>query len=132
MSLSLNSSDRSAQLLQEFVKGNETFQQTYFKKHEAQLLNLVQNGQNPRALFIGCSDSRVIPDLIVQTRPGDLFVVRNVGNFVAPYKPDEDFHSTAAGIEYAVAVLEVSEIIICGHSHCGAIAALYNPIAIPP
>lgn len=127
MSLSLNSSDRSAQLLQEFVKGNETFQQTYFKKHEAQLLNLVQNGQNPRALFIGCSDSRVIPDLIVQTRPGDLFVVRNVGNFVAPYKPDEDFHSTAAGIEYAVAVLEVSEIIICGHSHCGAIAALYNP-----
>jgi carbonic anhydrase len=65
--------------------------------------------------------------LIVQTRPGDLFVVRNVGNFVAPYKPDEDFHSTAAGIEYAVAVLEVSEIIICGHSHCGAIEALYNP-----
>ncbi len=127
MSLSLNSSDKSAQLLQEFVKGNETFQQTYFKKHEEQLLNLVQNGQNPRALFIGCSDSRVIPDLIVQTRPGDLFVIRNVGNFVAPYKPDEDFHSTAAGIEYAVAVLEVSEIIICGHSHCGAIEALYTP-----
>ncbi|MCX6061259.1 MAG: carbonic anhydrase [Campylobacterales bacterium] len=127
MSLSRNSSDKSAQLLQEFVKGNETFQQTYFKKHEKQLLNLVQNGQTPRALFIGCSDSRVIPDLIVQTHPGDLFVVRNVGNFVAPYKPDEDFHSTAAGIEYAVAILEVSEIIICGHSHCGAIEALYNP-----
>jgi carbonic anhydrase len=126
MSLSLNNSNKSAQLLQEFVKGNETFQKTYFKKHEAQLLNLVQNGQNPRALFIGCSDSRVIPDLIVQTRPGDLFVVRNVGNFVAPYKPDEDFHSTAAGIEYAVGVLEVSEIIICGHSHCGAIKALYK------
>lgn len=128
MSLSLNSSDSSAQLLQEFVKGNETFQQTYFKKHEAQLLNLVQNGQNPRALFIGCSDSRVIPDLIVQTRPGDLFVVRNVGNFVAPHKPDEDFHSTASAIEYAVNVLQVSEIIICGHSHCGAIAALYTSL----
>ncbi|MDP1785683.1 MAG: carbonic anhydrase [Sulfuricurvum sp.] len=126
MSLSVNGSDQSALLLQEFIKGNETFQETYFKKHETQLLNLVRNGQTPRALFIGCSDSRVIPDLIVQTRPGDLFVVRNVGNFVAPYKPDEDFHSTAAAIEYAVGVLEVSEIIICGHSHCGAIEALYK------
>ena len=126
MSLSVTVSDKSAQRLKEFAQGNETFQKTYFKKNEAELLTLVKEGQNPRALFIGCSDSRVIPDLIVQTRPGDLFVVRNVGNFVAPYKPDEDFHSTAAAIEYAVGVLEVSEIIICGHSHCGAIEALYN------
>lgn len=126
MSLSLNATDQSVQRLKEFADGNETFQQTYFKKHEAQLLSLVKEGQNPRALFIGCSDSRVIPDLIIQSNPGDLFVVRNVGNFVAPYKPDEDFHSTAAGIEYAVLVLEVSEIIICGHSHCGAIEALYK------
>lgn len=126
MSLSINASDQSALRLKEFADGNETFQQTYFKKHETQLLNLVKEGQNPRALFIGCSDSRVIPDLIIQSNPGDLFVVRNVGNFVAPYKPDEDFHSTAAGIEYAVGVLEVSEIIICGHSHCGAIEALFK------
>lgn len=126
MPLSQNAADLSVQRLKEFADGNETFQQTYFKKHETQLLNLVKEGQNPRALFIGCSDSRVIPDLIVQSNPGDLFVVRNVGNFVAPYKPDEDFHSTAAGIEYAVLVLEVSEIIICGHSHCGAIEALYK------
>ncbi len=126
MSLSKSASHQSAELLKEFVVGNETFQQTYFKKHEAQLLSLVKEGQNPRALFIGCSDSRVIPDLIIQSNPGDLFVIRNVGNFVAPYKPDEDFHSTAAGIEYAVGVLEVSEIIICGHSHCGAIEALYK------
>lgn len=126
MSLSKSASHQSAELLKEFVAGNETFQQTYFKKHEAQLLSLVKEGQNPRALFIGCSDSRVIPDLIIQSNPGDLFVIRNVGNFVAPYKPDEDFHSTAAGIEYAVGVLEVSEIIICGHSHCGAIEALYK------
>lgn len=126
MSLSLNASDQSTQRLKEFAEGNETFQQTYFKKHEAQLLNLVKEGQNPRALFIGCSDSRVIPDLIIQSNPGDLFVIRNVGNFVAPYKPDEDFHSTAAGIEYAVTTLEVSEIIICGHSHCGAIEALFK------
>ena len=62
----------------EFLKGNETFQQTYFKEHEKELLNLAHDGQKPRALFIGCSDSRVIPDLIVETHPGDLFVVRNV------------------------------------------------------
>lgn len=129
--MSKNASDQSAELLKEFVAGNETFQKTYFKKHETQLLSLVKEGQNPRALFIGCSDSRVIPDLIIQSNPGDLFVIRNVGNFVAPYKPDEDFHSTAAGIEYAVGVLEVSEIIICGHSHCGAIEALYQPSRDP-
>lgn len=126
MSLTQDSSTQVSQRLKIFADGNETFQKTYFKKHEAQLLDLVKEGQHPRALFIGCSDSRVIPDLIVQSNPGDLFVIRNVGNFVAPYKPDEDFHSTAAGIEYAVNVLEVSEIIICGHSHCGAIGALYN------
>ena len=126
MSLSKNVTNQQADRLKEFVAGNETFKKTYFKNHEAQLLSLVKEGQQPRALFIGCSDSRVIPDLIIQSNPGDLFVIRNVGNFVAPYKPDEDFHSTAAGIEYAVNVLGVSEIIICGHSHCGAIASLYK------
>jgi carbonic anhydrase len=119
--------NKNIQRLKKFAEGNETFKKTYFKKHEEHLLNLVKEGQSPKTLFIGCSDSRVIPDLIVQSTPGDLFVVRNVGNFVAPYKLDEDFHSTAAGIEYAIGVLEVSEIIICGHSHCGAIEALYKP-----
>lgn len=122
----LKDTDCNLSRLKKFAEGNETFQKTFFKKHEEHLLKLVKDGQNPRTLFIGCSDSRVIPDLIVQSTPGDLFVIRNVGNFVAPYKPDEDFHSTAAGIEYAVGVLEVSEIIICGHSHCGAIEALYK------
>ena len=69
---------------------------------------------------------------ITQTGPGELFVLRNVGNFVAPYKPDEDYHATAAGIEYAVTALEVSEIIICGHTHCGAIATLYTNIDEKP
>ncbi len=117
--------------LAKYAEGNALFQRAYFKKHEEDLLNLVENGQHPKALFIGCSDSRVIPDLMVQTKPGDLFVIRNVGNFVPPYKPDEDFHATASGIEYAVSVLKVSEIIICGHSHCGACKALYEPISDP-
>jgi carbonic anhydrase len=68
---------------------------------------------------------------MVQSKPGDLFVIRNVGNFVPPYKPDEDYHSTASGIEYAVSVLQVSEIIICGHTHCGACAALYEDLDDP-
>jgi carbonic anhydrase len=110
------------------LEGNEIFVNSYFKKNSQELLNLAKNGQNPKALFIGCADSRVIPNLITQTDPGELFVVRNVGNFVAPYRPDEEFHSTAAGIEYAVTALNVSEIIICGHTHCGAIASLFTEL----
>ncbi len=107
------------------LEGNDVFKKSYFKKHKLELLDLAKNGQHPKALFIGCADSRVIPNLITQSAPGDLFVLRNVGNFVAPYKPDEDFHATASGIEYAVTALNVSEIIICGHTECGAIGALY-------
>lgn len=113
--------------LEEYAKGNKLFR-SYFKKNQESLLELVKSGQSPKALFIGCSDSRVIPDMMVQTEPGDLFVIRNVGNFVPPYKPDEDFHATASGIEYAVSVLKVKEIIICGHTHCGACASLYEDI----
>lgn len=110
------------------LKGNDVFKNSYFKKHAKELLDLAQNGQHPKALFIGCADSRVVPNLITQTPPGDLFVLRNVGNFVAPYKPSEDYHATASGIEYAVTALKVSEIIICGHTHCGAIGALYTGV----
>jgi carbonic anhydrase len=110
------------------LNGNDVFKKSYFKKNEKQLLDLAQNGQHPKALFIGCADSRVVPNLITQSSPGDLFVLRNVGNFVAPFKPDQDFHSTASGIEYAVSALKVSEIIICGHTQCGAIQALYDGV----
>ena len=116
--------------LEEYAKGNELFR-AYFKNNKDSLLDLVKSGQTPKALFIGCSDSRVIPDLIVQSDPGDLFVIRNVGNFVPPYKPDEDYHATASGIEYAVSVLNVKEIIICGHTHCGACQHLYEEIEDP-
>ncbi|WP_457748181.1 carbonic anhydrase [Sulfurimonas sp.] len=116
--------------LEEYAKGNQLFR-TYFKKNKESLLKLAKSGQSPKALFIGCSDSRVIPDMMLQTNPGDLFVIRNVGNFVPPYKPDEDFHATASGIEYAVSVLKVQEIIICGHTHCGACRALYEPLEDP-
>ena len=110
------------------LNGNDIFKNSYFKKHEEELIDLAENGQHPKALFIGCADSRVVPNLITQSAPGELFVVRNVGNFVAPFCPDEDYHSTASAIEYSLKVLEVKEVIICGHTHCGAIASLYSEL----
>lgn len=110
------------------IQGHHNFQDLNFKKNEDRFKTLVYDGQTPKALFIGCSDSRVVPELITGSNPGDLFIVRNIGNFVAPFKPDEDYHATASAIEYAVGVLGISDIIICGHSHCGAINALYNDV----
>ena len=111
--------------------GNEDFKNSYFKNHEKELLDLVENGQHPKALFIGCADSRVVPELITGAAPGDLFIVRNVGNFVAPYDPSTQLHASAPGIEYAVAALKVSDIIVCGHTHCGAINSLFKEIDKP-
>ena len=114
--------------LKEFEKGHEAFRAVKFKKNEDRFRELCEKGQNPKALFIGCSDSRVMPAMITGSKPGDLFIVRNIGNFVAPFNPQADFHATAAAIEYAVSVLEVDDIIVCGHSHCGAISSLYKEI----
>lgn len=112
----------------EFEKGHEAFKQVKFNQSKERFKKLVSEGQNPKALFIGCSDSRVMPAMITGAKPGDLFIVRNIGNFVAPYKPDADYHATASAIEYAVSILEVSDVIVCGHSDCGAIASLFKDI----
>ncbi|GGN73256.1 carbonic anhydrase [Streptomyces albiflavescens] len=81
------------------------------------------HGQSPQVLFITCSDSRVVPALITGARPGELFELRTAGNIVPPYASDRPT-SEAATVEYAVDVLGVSEIVVCGHSHCGAVGAL--------
>ncbi|WP_030861432.1 carbonic anhydrase [Streptomyces sp. NRRL S-37] len=80
-------------------------------------------GQSPDVLFITCSDSRVVPALITGARPGELFELRTAGNIVPPYAPGRPT-SEAATVEYAVGVLGVTDIVVCGHSHCGAIGAL--------
>jgi len=118
--------------LQEFEKGHENFQKVKFNKSKERFKKLVNEGQSPKALFIGCSDSRVMPAMITGSKAGDLFIIRNIGNFVAPHKPNADFHATASAIEYATSILEVSDIIVCGHSHCGAIEALYKDIQETP
>lgn len=74
----------------------------------------------------------MVPDLIVDSKPGDMFILRNIGNFVPPYNGDEDFHGSSAAIEYAVSVLKVKDIIVCGHSHCGACASLYEDLSNEP
>ncbi len=109
------------------------FETRHFPRFERHYRQLVDEGQKPRTLFIGCSDSRVVPDLLTGSSPGELFVARNVGNLVPPYESSGEFHGTAAAIEFAVLKLEVQEIVVCGHSHCGAIAALYgDPIPNAP
>lgn len=118
--------------IKRLIEGNEKFKKEYFPYFEKELKDSVRLGQKPDVLFIACSDSRVTHDLMLNTEPGDMFILRNVGNFVAPYKADEDFHGSAAAIEFAVSVLNVKNIIICGHSHCGACKSLYEDIPDDP
>ena len=114
--------------IKKLTKGNKKFRNNNFPKLQGKFGSLVENGQKPNILFIGCSDSRVVPDLIVNSKPGDMFIVRNIANFVPPYKSDNDYHGVTSAIEYAVHVLKVKDIIVCGHSHCGGCAALYDDL----
>ncbi|WP_051604747.1 carbonic anhydrase [Helicobacter rodentium] len=91
-----------------------------------ELFENLKEGQNPHTLFVGCADSRVVPNLITNTLPGELFVVRNIANIVPPYREAEEYLATTSAIEYALEELKVENIIICGHSHCGGCAALYE------
>ena len=100
-----------------------------FPQYLEQFQALVSQGQNPTTLFIGCSDSRLVPYLLTGAGPGELFLVRNVGAFVPPYDGSYGHHGTAAAIEFAVLSLHVSRIVVCGHSHCGAIKALYEEVS---
>ena len=110
--------------MQRLIEGVHKFQTDQFGNYRKLFRKLSQEGQNPHTLFITCSDSRVLAELITQSKPGDLFVVKNVGNIVPPAGVKGDTNSTAAAIEFAVENLRVSDIVICGHSQCGAISAL--------
>ena len=109
--------------MQKIVAGIHQFQKNVFSSKQ-QMFEDLANGQQPSALFITCSDSRISPHLLTQTEPGELFVLRNAGNIVPPYGAVDG--GEAATIEYAVGVLGVTDIIVCGHSHCGAMAGLLD------
>lgn len=108
-----------------FVKGFHQFQHKYFRNSDL-YKDLTTNGQKPEALVIACCDSRNDPALLMQSQPGDLFVVRNVAAIVPPYQPDDNYHGTSAAIEFAVKGLKVKEIIVLGHSMCGGVQTLAN------
>lgn len=99
-------------------------------KESRELFAQLALGQKPDALFVACSDSRVVPNLFASKNPGDLFVLRNIGNLIPPFFSDEKDNSASAVIEFSVFCLNVSNIIVCGHSECGAMQALTNQLDI--
>ncbi|WP_195836279.1 carbonic anhydrase [Campylobacter portucalensis] len=110
--------------MNDVIEGGIKFMQEYFEEYKELFQNLA-NKQQPHTLFIGCSDSRVVPNLITNTKPGEMFVVRNIANIVPKYRISDEFVATTSAIEYALYVLNVRDVIICGHSNCGGCAALY-------
>jgi carbonic anhydrase len=102
------------------------FEKQFFPRYEKSYRRLVEEGQHPKTLFIGCCDSRIVPYALMDCGPGELFIARNVGNLVPPWDMSAGFHGTAAAIEFAVLQLKVQNIVVCGHSHCGAIRGLYE------
>ena len=110
----------------ELLQRLRRFHDDYFPGVQGQFQSLMQDGQHPTILFIGCSDSRLMPYLLTGSGPGELFIIRNVGAFVPPHDGSSGYHGTAAAIEFAVLKLNVARIVVCGHSHCGGIRALYD------
>ncbi|GGE64926.1 MAG TPA: carbonic anhydrase [Paenalcaligenes hominis] len=107
--------------MKEIIEGFLKFQKEAYPQREHLFKNLATN-QNPRALFISCSDSRIVPELVTQREPGDIFVIRNAGNIVPSYGPEPG--GVSASVEYAVSKLGVRDLVICGHSDCGAMTAI--------
>jgi carbonic anhydrase len=107
--------------MKKLIQGHRQFRESYVPKHIDQLEELSQ-GQKPRVLFITCSDSRIDPNLITQADIGELFVIRNAGNIIPPYGAANG--GEGAAVEYALNALDIEQIIVCGHSHCGAMKGL--------
>ncbi len=113
--------------MERLIQGHKRFLDEIFPSRQAQF-HLLAEGQRPGVLFVTCADSRIVPDLILQTQPGDLFICRNAGNVIP--RSGEPAGGVSATIEYAVEVLRVRHLIVCGHSDCGVIGALLNPKSI--
>jgi len=110
-----------------YIHGYRKFLQEVFPKKKALFQNLA-TGQKPHTLFITCSDSRIVPDLILQTDPGELFIIRNAGNMVPPH--GGMVGGVSATIEYALMALDIQNVVVCGHSGCGAMKAVLHPEAV--
>lgn len=124
--------------MEKILNGIVRFHENVAGEMRPEFFRLVEEGQSPRALLITCADSRIVPDLLTSTSPGDLFLIRNIGNLIPPYEEiergDADT-SVAAAVEYSLTVLGIKNIIVCGHSDCGAMRAILkmadNPHSLP-
>ena len=110
--------------MQKLIQGVHRFQQNHFAPLQG-LFERLAHGQNPETLFVTCSDSRIDPNLLTRSKPGDLFILRNAGNIVPPH--GSAVSGEAATIEFAVAALGVKDVIVCGHTHCGAMGGILHP-----
>ncbi|ADR19762.1 carbonic anhydrase [Calditerrivibrio nitroreducens] len=112
--------------MEKLILGVLNFQEEEFLKHK-EIFEKLKDLQTPHTLFIGCSDSRVVPTLITNSKPGELFIIRNIANVVPKYRDSNEVLATTSAIEYAVQVLGVETIVVCGHSNCGGCKAARNP-----
>ena len=115
--------------VEKLLGGVSRFQKNVYPRHQ-DLFEKLATGQRPEALFITCADSRIDPGMLTQTKPGELFICRVIGNIVPPY-PDA-VGGVSATIEYAVAVLRVPTVIVCGHTDCGVMRGALHPEALEP
>lgn len=113
------------------IRGYHDFLDGRFSSEQSRYRELAQDGQKPRILLIGCSDSRVSPEVIFDARPGEIFVVRNVANLAPPFAPNDDLHGTSAALEFAVMGLRVEHIVVMGHAGCGGVRAYADNEADP-
>ena len=105
------------------IDGYRAFRTGRLQTEQTRFRELAESGQSPEVMVIGCSDSRVSPEVIFDARPGELFVVRNVANLVPPYAPDARLHGVSAALEFAIEALKVKHIVVLGHAHCGGVRA---------
>lgn len=110
------------------IEGYRTFSSQRLPTEQTRYKELSERGQSPAVMLIGCSDSRVSPEVIFDVGPGELFVVRNVANLVPVYEPDGGAHGVSAALEYAVTVLRIKHIVVMGHAQCGGIRAFIDKI----
>jgi len=110
---------------QKLLAGINRFRNNVFPERKAVYERVIREGQKPHALFLTCADSRIDPELLTQSGPGEMFVSRNIGNIVPPY--GESTGGMAAVIESAGTVLEISQVVVCGHTGCGAMQGLLHP-----
>lgn len=116
-------------MVKNLIDGFSDFKKNFFGTDRSFFEQLAKRGQTPNTIIISCSDSRVDPAILFGTRPGELFVIRNVANLVPPYQPDDNYHGISAAIEFGIRDLGVKEIVVLGHAFCGGIKALCSHVS---